>query len=338
MNSDIRISVSFKGHRKRKKLQAILGPGSTDYLIDLWIGAAVTRPVGILHGFDALDIAMEAGWSGDPEVFKDALIKAGFLDVLQDGTYALHDWKEHQPFVIHAKTRSESAKKAAKVKWENRDASRLEPGHLGHATPLRDACDADASPMRPADDPHCGLHAEPMRPGCEAHATRIAGASDPQCGMDASRIDNRCDFDAHSPTPIPTPIPVPGIYESIVQDTPKSSCSPAVNEPDSDFETFWQDYPARGVPPRKQGKARALKVWKQLSKKRELPDLAVLLRLLETEKESRQWNDPQYIPMATTWLNSKPWQDSTPDGEERPGSGSVLLDMYYRGDLKDTPK
>ena len=35
MNSDIRLAVSFRGHRKRKRLRLLLGPGSTDYLIDL---------------------------------------------------------------------------------------------------------------------------------------------------------------------------------------------------------------------------------------------------------------------------------------------------------------
>jgi hypothetical protein len=311
MNSDIRISISFKGHRKRKKLQALLGQGSTDFLIDLWIGAAVTRPEGILHGFDALDLAMEAGWSGAPEAFKDALIKAGFLDVLDDGTYALHDWKEHQPFVIHAKNRSESAKKAARVKWENRDASRMEHGCDEDATPMRGACDPDESRMRPADNP--------------------------QCGMDAPRIDNRCDSDAPSPIPIPTPIPIPSTYAGTLPNTQKSSCSPAVNDPDPDFETFWKVYPARGIPARKQGKAKALKVWSQLKKRRELPELDALLRLLDADKKSRQWTDPQFIPLATTWLNARPWQDGREDNDDRPSSGSVLLDMYYRGDLKDNP-
>lgn len=337
MNSDIRISISFKGHRKRKKLQALLGQGSTDFLIDLWIGAAVTRPEGILHGFDALDLAMEAGWSGDPEAFKDALIKAGFLDVLDDGTYALHDWKEHQPFVIHAKNRSESAKKAARVKWENRDASRMEHGCDADATPLRGACDPDESLMQPADDPHCGLHAQPMRPACEAHASRMAGASDSQCGMDAPRIDSRCDSDAPSPIPIPTPIPIPGTDASTPPNTQKSSCSPAVNDLDPDFETFWKAYPARGIPARKQGKAKALKAWSQFKKRRELPGLDVLLRLLDADKKSRQWTEPQFIPLATTWLNARPWQDGREDNDDRPSSGSVLLDMYYRGDLKDDP-
>ena len=44
MNTDIRISVSFKGHRKRKKLKLYLkDDGATEYLIDLWISVATDR-------------------------------------------------------------------------------------------------------------------------------------------------------------------------------------------------------------------------------------------------------------------------------------------------------
>lgn len=61
MNSDIRLAVSFRGHRKRKRLRLLLGPGSTDYLIDLWIATAMNHPNGILQGMDETDIALEAG-------------------------------------------------------------------------------------------------------------------------------------------------------------------------------------------------------------------------------------------------------------------------------------
>ena len=117
MNADIRISISFRGHRKRRKLRAILGPDATDYLLDLWIGAAVSRPEGILHDFSALDIALEAGWAEDPGAFVKALVEVGFIDVLEDGTYALHDWQEHQPFVVQSKARSEKARKAIHARW-----------------------------------------------------------------------------------------------------------------------------------------------------------------------------------------------------------------------------
>ena len=81
MNTDIRVWVSFKGHRKRKRLKRMLGPGATDYLIDLWISVSQDRPSGVLTGWDELDIADAADWpeDKDPEILVDALVKCGWF-------------------------------------------------------------------------------------------------------------------------------------------------------------------------------------------------------------------------------------------------------------------
>jgi hypothetical protein len=121
MNTDIRIAVSFKGHRKRKRLRMMLGPDSTDYLLDLWISTAMNHPTGILHGMDATDIALEAGWEDDPEKFVSALQTCGFLDQDEDGAYALHDWEDHQGYAIHAEKRTEKARKAAQARWGTKE-------------------------------------------------------------------------------------------------------------------------------------------------------------------------------------------------------------------------
>lgn len=96
MNTDIRIAVSFLGHRKRKRLRMLLGAGSTDCLLDLWISTAMNHPSGVLSGMDEIDIALEAGWDGDAQKFVDAMLQSGFLERMDDGTYRLHDWEEHQ--------------------------------------------------------------------------------------------------------------------------------------------------------------------------------------------------------------------------------------------------
>ena len=79
MNTDIRIAVSFLGHRKRKRLRMLLGAGSTDCLLDLWISTAMNHPSGVLSGMDEIDIALEAGWDGDAQKFVDAMLQSGFL-------------------------------------------------------------------------------------------------------------------------------------------------------------------------------------------------------------------------------------------------------------------
>lgn len=110
MNTDIRIKTSFRGHRKRKKLRVLLGPGSTDYLLDLWLSAAEDRPDGILTGLDELDIALMAGWEEDPETFVTALTRCGFLEKNDHGVFVLHDWVEHNPYASSADDRSDSAR------------------------------------------------------------------------------------------------------------------------------------------------------------------------------------------------------------------------------------
>ena len=142
MNSDIRLMTSFLTSRKRKKLRAILGDRSDSCLIDLWLASSISRPKGLLHDMTQEDIALDANWDGDPAVFVDALVKAGFLDINEAGEYSLHDWKEHQGWVFHSEERSERARMAAGVRWgTNKDdnnsednANRMQPACYAHAT------------------------------------------------------------------------------------------------------------------------------------------------------------------------------------------------------------
>ena len=105
MNSDIRLSVSFKGHRKRIKLRHILGDRSDSYLIDLWITVSMDRPNGRLEGWDAFDIAISSGWDGKPDDFVKALIETGWLELI-DGVYIINNWEEKQSWECNSKKRS----------------------------------------------------------------------------------------------------------------------------------------------------------------------------------------------------------------------------------------
>jgi hypothetical protein len=117
MATDIRIQVSFRGHRKRKKLTHILGRGATDHLIDLWIAAAMNKPTGILDGMDDLDVCLEAGWEGEPETFINALTSVGFLEKDSSGVYRLHDWEHHQQWIVKEPARKEKSRKANEKKY-----------------------------------------------------------------------------------------------------------------------------------------------------------------------------------------------------------------------------
>jgi len=110
MNTDIRIAISFKGHRKRKKFRMLLkNDMATDYLIDFWIAVATDRPDGDLSGLDVLDIALMAGWDGDPSQFVNAMVAAGFLDEIATG-YQVHEWSQHNGYASSAAERSDRAR------------------------------------------------------------------------------------------------------------------------------------------------------------------------------------------------------------------------------------
>jgi len=143
MNTDIRVAVSFRGHRKRKRLKLLIGPEATDHLLDLWLSTAMNHPTGTLVGMDATDIALEAGWPGDPAEFVNALVDCRLLDKSADGTYVLHDWADHQAYVVHADERKERARQAARKRW----------GSNGNADSMPAACPEHAGGNAPSPAP-----------------------------------------------------------------------------------------------------------------------------------------------------------------------------------------
>ena len=153
MNSDIRLAVSFRGHRKRKRLRLLLGPGSTDYLIDLWIATAMNHPSGILLGMDETDIALEAGWEGEPQTLVSALLECGFLEKTEHGAYVLHDWGDHQGYVIHAELRKAQARNAAEARWNKRQEANMPNGCGQHTDSNAPTLPSPSPDLLPVPEP-----------------------------------------------------------------------------------------------------------------------------------------------------------------------------------------
>lgn len=81
-------------HPKTAKLSRRLGvskPTAVGHLHFLWWWCLTHRPDGVLCDMDADEIADAAGWEGDPVLFLDALVAAGWLDNT-GGSPAVHDW------------------------------------------------------------------------------------------------------------------------------------------------------------------------------------------------------------------------------------------------------
>jgi hypothetical protein len=146
------LDLSFPTHRKRKKLFNTLGAQGVLSLIDLWLATAANRPKGILSGMDEADIALDAQWSGDPAQFCKVLCEVGFLDQAEDGTYLIHDWKDHQPFAFYAEERSQKSRELAFKRWGKKTGSKPE-AKTDNADGMRDACERHNKGNAPIPSP-----------------------------------------------------------------------------------------------------------------------------------------------------------------------------------------
>jgi hypothetical protein len=122
MNSDIRLAVTFRDHRKIKKLRLMIGDRAVEYLTNFWLGVATVAPGGELIGWDVDDIAHEARFEGNPQDFVDALLhpRVHLLDMLGENHYYVHDWEENNSWAAKAQRRSAAARKASETRWSKR--------------------------------------------------------------------------------------------------------------------------------------------------------------------------------------------------------------------------
>ena len=117
MNQDIRITTTFFAHRKTKKLQRMLGADGILAVISLWTGVAISKPDGLLDGWDEEDIALEANYEGDAKTLINALLKTGFLEKNENGVFSVHNWQKRQPWAANHEHRKLSATKNQLKRW-----------------------------------------------------------------------------------------------------------------------------------------------------------------------------------------------------------------------------
>jgi hypothetical protein len=119
---DIRIDAGLLRHPKILALRVALGPLADRGvlgLIALWTFAAEVRPTtGGLEGYSDAVLEARAEWAGAPGALIAALRSAGLLDG-EPGQLAIHDWRDHQPFLVAATERQ----RAARLGGEARRAS-----------------------------------------------------------------------------------------------------------------------------------------------------------------------------------------------------------------------
>ncbi|MBQ9565621.1 MAG: hypothetical protein IJU98_08550 [Synergistaceae bacterium] len=104
---DFRVKTGFFTHFKTGRLESLLGYEGVVKLLRLWGWAAENRPSGILTGMTGEDVEFAVSWNGPKGGFVSALTQIGWLDVMEDGVFRLHDWQEHNPWVAASPLRSD---------------------------------------------------------------------------------------------------------------------------------------------------------------------------------------------------------------------------------------
>ncbi len=136
MSNDFRVEIGFVNHPKLKRLRRRIGDRAAEHLLCLWSFATLNRPTGDMSGMTDEEIADAAGFESDASSILTALRDTKWIDGEQ-GNYRLHDWAEHQRWVIHAPKRSESARKAAEERWNKRQRQQKQQVN---AKRMPDAC------------------------------------------------------------------------------------------------------------------------------------------------------------------------------------------------------
>lgn len=77
--------------------------------------------------------------------------------------------------------------------------------------------------------------------------------------------------------------------------------------PQNSFESFWLAYP------KKKAKGDAQRAWSKLKPNADLTDS--ILKAIEAQKTSEDWTkeNGKFIPYPATWLNSRRWEDESPE-------------------------
>lgn len=98
------------------------------------------------------------------------------------------------------------------------------------------------------------------------------------------------------------------------------------------FDIFWKHYP------RKEKKARCEKWFEGNNPSDEL--LEKMLKAIEVQKTFVQWQKEkgQFIPLPTSWLNDKRWEDESRDETKTEESSSEISDEEYEEFLKKFEK
>lgn len=155
----IQLYTTLLRHPKTRDLKIRLGlPTSHDavkHLVCFWIWVGQFAPTGNLKETDLEPAFSEegAGWQGDLDTLKNALVAAGWLDLTEDG-YFVHKWD------FYTKSFSDSQEKYERRKFLDREKSRRHYYRQKEIKELRESGRSSYGPDQPR-----GLRKSPTKKG-----------------------------------------------------------------------------------------------------------------------------------------------------------------------------
>lgn len=93
------------------------------------------------------------------------------------------------------------------------------------------------------------------------------------------------------------------------KNTPPQSPKGDESEIERKFSAFWDAYP------KKEAKKSALKSYSKLNPDDELHN--IIMKAVNAQKKRKQWQESKYIPLASSWLNGRRWEDEIQEAEHQ---------------------
>lgn len=124
--TDMRVDTNIFGNLKTKRFVRLVGEHGLLCMFRLWAFAGNLRQDGVLRDMDSDAIEDEAGWKGEKGLFLLTAIEERWIEKTEDGEFYLHDWHEHQGWLIKAPDRKIRARENALKGWATKKEAKKE--------------------------------------------------------------------------------------------------------------------------------------------------------------------------------------------------------------------
>lgn len=270
----LEVDEDFPDHPKTRHFcRLIQHRQGWSWIILLWRFCTKYAKDGDLTSLGAEGIEFNLDWTLGEGKLYDALVGAGFIDVLADGRLVVHDWDKHQGKWIR---KLEADRRAAK---ERREGRRRTDAKTDEPVSLYELAETEKQEELP-----------------------IASASaSPETSVGATSVRRRCDVGAmfaENRTSVGDSIAKQSLAKLSEADPREEGARAPVYS--AEFETAWSAYPTyRG------SKHDAWRAWR-----RQKPALDAVLGGIERWKKHPDWmkNGGEFIPGMGPWLNKRAWE------------------------------